>query len=287
MSRHHFFKILFFICLFLFIDSKVVFAQSNRYRGWDYLVSKLISKGVPLAELIKVYGSSRMPIRSFVPFEPKPAESHRSYQEFFSPQRISKARRFLVNHRITLNKAYATFGIDPEVIAAIMLVETGYGEYTGNHQVIVRVSRAASVTEEANILQNYRRLLERGDRVSLADVRARAQYVEGIFLPEVIALFNLARKNRIDIFQIKGSIAGAFGLPQFMPSSYLRFGTDGNYDGKISLFQIEDAIMSVAKYFAYHGWKRGIPFEAKRKVVFAYNKSDPYVNTILKIADIL
>lgn len=77
---------------------------------------------------------------------------------------------------------------------------------------------------------------------------------------------------------------GAFGWSQFLPSSLLRHGADGNGNGIVELDQPEDAITSVASYLRAHGWANaGSPHE-KEAVIFHYNKSRPYVQTVLAIA---
>ena len=92
-------------------------------------------------------------------------------------------------------------------------------------------------------------------------------------------------KSSINIFNIKGSFAGAFGIPQFLPSNYIKFGVDGNGDGKVSLFTMEDAVLSTANYLAGFGWKAALPLPEKRKVIWNYNRSEAYVSAVLGVAE--
>jgi membrane-bound lytic murein transglycosylase B len=62
---------------------------------------------------------------------------------------------------------------------------------------------------------------------------------------------------------------------------------DGNANGSISLFDPADAIASCANYLKAHGWKPGLPEAERRKVIWQYNRSEPYVETILSLADTL
>ncbi|MCP4721788.1 MAG: transglycosylase SLT domain-containing protein, partial [Desulfobacteraceae bacterium] len=84
---------------------------------------------------------------------------------------------------------------------------------------------------------------------------------------------------------IKGSYAGAMGIPQFMPSNALTLAKDGNNDGRVDLFNHADAISSVANYLKHHGWKPGIPRQRQHEVLFRYNHSNYYVDTLLKVSD--
>ncbi len=108
-----------------------------------------------------------------------------------------------------------------------------------------------------------------------------------IFYPELLALFKAAKKHNLDILSLKGSYSGAFGLPQFLPSSMLKYGVDGNQDGKVSLFEEIDAIYSVANYLKVHGWKSSLPPSVQTQVILSYNNSKPYGEAVLKVAELL
>ena len=89
----------------------------------------------------------------------------------------------------------------------------------------------------------------------------------------------------MDPYDIIGSYAGALGIAQFMPSNILILGEDGNRDGSVNLFHHEDAIASIANYLRHYGWKPGISREEAEKVVYHYNHSSYYVNTVLNITE--
>src|SRR5262249_33531080 len=115
-------------------------------------------------------------------------------------------------------------------------------------------------------------------------VRARARVLETTFYPEVLGLFRLAERERIDPLSVRGSSAGAFGLPQFLPTSYLHFGVDGNGDGQVSLYDADDAIASAAHYLSANGWRPGLSYADQRRVIWSYNHSDAYIDTVLWLA---
>jgi membrane-bound lytic murein transglycosylase B len=116
-------------------------------------------------------------------------------------------------------------------------------------------------------------------------VRERVRYLEDTFYPEVLSAFEIGRRLNIDPLGIRGSKSGAFGYPQFLPSSYLRFAIDGNENGQISLYELADAIASAANYLAGHCWSPGISRREQRRAIWAYNRSDAYVDTVLSLAD--
>jgi membrane-bound lytic murein transglycosylase B len=283
-----FFLRLFFVVLCLILVNPLAncspTSQGSRVRGWDHLAKLIHNEGVPHQEILKVYSSKQMPYRPFVSFKMAPKEGNNIYRDFIdNAPLLAKAKKFLVRYIDTFRRAYSSFGVEPEIIASILLIETKFGEYTGKNLVIERLSRAASVAEPSNVEKNWQELRRSREFYTLAQVKERALKVQSIFLPEIVALFKISDRNKIDIFAIKGSVAGAFGMSQFLPSSYLRFGVDGNRDGRVSLFQPEDAIFSVAKYFSSSGWRRGISEEEMRKAIWLYNKSDAYIDTVLHL----
>lgn len=276
------------IALFLCILHPCTHAYPQKhspYKGWDYLAEKLIKDGIPPQEVLRIFSSEHMPARPFVPFGIKPAEPKDIYSAFLEKKRLVEARKFLTAHEKTFAAAERKFGVNRHVINAILFVETQHGKFTGNNRILVRLARGASVGEKSNILKNYERLVKEGEKTSLKEVTERSKQVEKIFYPEIKSLLTLGKKLNINIFNVYGSRAGAFGLPQFLPSSYLKFAVDGNQDGRISLFQIPDAIFSVGNYLAHNGWRNSSTRAEKFDVIWTYNKSTPYCETILEIAE--
>jgi membrane-bound lytic murein transglycosylase B len=84
---------------------------------------------------------------------------------------------------------------------------------------------------------------------------------------------------------MRGSFAGALGIAQFLPSSVLKFGKDGNRDGRINLFDHADAIESIASYLNQHGWRPSLTRNEAFRVILYYNNSKYYAETILKVSE--
>ena len=70
-------------------------------------------------------------------------------------------------------------------------------------------------------------------------------------------------------------------MPQFLPSSYLRFAVDGNGDGRVSLYDPADAIASAANYLRAPRLAARLSYAEQRQVIWTYNHSDPYIDTVL------
>jgi membrane-bound lytic murein transglycosylase B len=253
-------------------------------KGWDYLAQLLITDGYPRQDVYALFSHPRMPSRTFIPFKLKPRESPHIYRHFFSEKKLRAARDFLYAQRRAFAAAEKAYGVPRSVVAAILLIETHFGKTTGREQVLHKLSRLASVRDPQNLHQNYQQLLVEDGTVSVAEMLARARYLEETFYPEVKALLQIAKRRKVSPHGILGSSAGAFGIPQFLPSSYLRFAVDGNGDKVISLFQEADAIASAANFLAAHGWKNPRTLEQKREVIWRYNKSDAYVDAVLGVA---
>jgi membrane-bound lytic murein transglycosylase B len=258
---------------------------NSHVRGWDYLVERLKQNGVSERELIEIYSDPRMPERTFVPFSVKPKEPASIYEGFKHPRHRELGNAFLNQHRCDFERVEETLKVPREVVAAIIVIESGAGKNTGNHALIYRLSRLATTNAPDNLRENYVAQKKLNHQIVFDDVRRRGGYLERTFLPEIPALISIAKKNRVDVLSMRGSSAGAFGLPQFLPSAYLRFGVDGDKDGIVSLHNESDAIWSAANYLASFGFRKEIPLQEKRSIIWRYNKSPSYIDAVLGLAD--
>ena len=102
---------------------------------------------------------------------------------------------------------------------------------------------------------------------------------------ELKAFLQYTRQQGLEPSSVPGSYAGAIGIAQFMPTNILLLAEDGSRDGKIDMFDHEDAIFSIGRFLSRYGWKPGISRKKAKKVILYYNRSSYYANTILDIAD--
>ena len=194
-----------------------------------YLRELSAEHGVPLKSLEKAYREAR--IRPSIikamnrPGEAKPWYEYRKI--FITDKRIRDGIAFMKEWRYSLEDAYRETGVNPEIITAIIGVETGYGANMGKYEVLDALYTLGF---------NYPK---------------RGKY----FRSEFANFVKLADREGWGYRDKLGSYAGAMGMCQFMPSNYLRLTTDFDHDGKVDLFRSPvDAIGSVAKYFQKSGW---------------------------------
>jgi membrane-bound lytic murein transglycosylase B len=148
---------------------------------------------------------------------------------------IAAGLRFMRENRHWLARAEAEYGVPPQVVAAVLGVETKFGNYTGRHRTLDALATLGF------------------------DHPTRADFFRG----ELEEYFVLCRHNGFEPGAVRGSYAGALGAAQFMPSNYLKLGVDFDGDGHVDLWSAADAIGSVANYLAHFQpnatWQRGEP----------------------------
>ncbi len=162
------------------------------------------------------------------PSKSKPWKEYRA--SFVNKERISRGVKFWQKYRKALQRAERKYGVPQEIIIAVIGVETVYGRNAGNFRALDALTTLAF------------------------DYPRRADF----FMSELENYLLLARDQEFDLLSIRGSYAGALGVPQFMPSSYRNYAVDFNGDNSVDLLnQTEDAIGSVANYLKGYGWITG------------------------------
>lgn len=251
-------------------------------KGWGYVVAKLVADGVPRPAAEGVFADDRMPAFDGLGFSLVPREPSSMYRGFLRPSSVALARRCLATHEAEFTAAQAATGVPASVVAAIVFVESACGRRTGSTPILPRLARLAMANAPENLAANLARYEK--SRADPERVRARARYLEDLFYPEVRATFTLGERLGVDPLEIRGSEAGAFGFPQFLPTSYLKYGGDGDGDGRVSLYHMGDAALSCGRYLAGYGWTEARSHADRRRVVWHYNRSDPYIDTVLALS---
>jgi membrane-bound lytic murein transglycosylase B len=204
-------------------------------------------------ELRKVFSRTRRDeaVLAAMRAQPRQTDSWQAYRaQFVNDQHVRAGLEFWKAHRASLARARTEFGVPEEIIVAILGVETFYGRNTGRWRVIDALATLAF------------------------DYPPRAPFFRG----ELENYLLFVRDRELDVFSVKGSYAGAIGIPQFMPGSYLRYAVDFDGDGAIDLRgNAPDAIGSVANFLQRHGWQRGAPVQLA--VRGAGNGHEPFVAT--------
>lgn len=161
------------------------------------------------------------------------AKPWHEYREIFvRPDRILAGQAFMQSNRELLQAVSDEYGVPPEILTALIGVETFYGTRMGSRSVLR----------------------------SLATLTAAYPRREKYFGKELETFLTLLKSEHLAAADMEGSYAGAVGIPQFMPSSYVAYAVDFNHNGKRDLVhEFEDAVASVANYLVENGWKRGAP----------------------------
>jgi len=209
-------------------------AYVNRAEVRQFIAEMVAKHGFVKKEMEFLFRRARFEpaiIKAMTPPAEAPVRSWREYRALFlNAQRIDAGVQFRARHDATLARATAEFGVPEEIIVAIIGVETLYGRNLGAYRVIDALATLAF------------------------DFPPRARF----FRAELENYLLYAREAGIDVFKLKGSYAGAIGIPQFMPGSYRRFALDYDGDGQADLAtSAADAIGSVANFLKGHGWERG------------------------------
>ncbi|NOL48884.1 lytic murein transglycosylase B [Pelistega europaea] len=163
---------------------------------------------------------------------------------FVEPIRIRKGTAFWNNNRGDLAEAERQYGVPAAVIAAIIGVETVYGEQMGTFNIRDALYSLGFYYPDPN----------RPDKGK-------------IFRNQLAALIALTYTGHFDGYHAEGSFAGAYGMGQFMPVSIMHYAVDADNNGRIELDNsVKDAIFSVANFLAKHGWQRNMPIFAPVKL---------------------
>ena len=212
------------------------------------------------------------------------SESKVDYDQFSNDWSIRRARKYIEAHLEDLERIEKEYGVNKHVITAILLVESGFGKILGTRSALNTLSTLASLMY-GEARSDFYTMIPKGKKTSRKRYEKSAKRRSKWAYGELKALLKYADQQGFDPAEIPGSFAGAMGYPQFMPTSILAYGKDGNNDGTIDLLTHPDAMASIANYLKKHGWRPGISRKKKEKVIYHYNHSEYYVKAILKIAD--
>ncbi|MCD6430299.1 MAG: lytic murein transglycosylase [Deltaproteobacteria bacterium] len=212
----------------------------------------------------------------------KQVEHKATYDRFLEPPSVRRGRQFLEENRQWMRGFEEEYGVEGELITAIFLIESDLGRYSGRYRLLQVFTSLASCNQEEHLQKVYDELRSQYPELDYQWLRSRARKKSAWGYDQLVALLRLA--DRLDVEQVKGSWAGAFGICQFIPSSCLNYAVDGSGDGRIDLYNFQDAAASVANYLKSHGWRFGLDRKGREKVVWSYNHSRLYCRTVVELA---
>jgi membrane-bound lytic murein transglycosylase B len=226
-----------FVTLVLSLHSPFVSAENYLQRSdvREYVKELSTETGIDQHYLAGLF-VKLLPQQGILDAISKPAERTLTWREyrpiFLTEKRISDGKNFMAENRALLQRASETYGVPPQIIAAIIGVETFYGRITGKHGVLESLATLAF------------------------DYPPRAKF----FKRELSEFLVLATSEGWPADKVLGSYAGAMGVPQFISSSYRQYAVDFDGDGKRDLLgSTADVVGSVANYLAVHGWVENSP----------------------------
>ena len=174
---------------------------------------------------------------------PPPAGTVKNWRvyrsRFIDSVRIAAGVKFWLANREALERAEKEYGVPAEIIVGVIGVETIYGQQTGTFRVIDALTTLT---------------------FDFPSIHPRARERREFFQGELEQYLSLTSRSGTDPMGLRGSFAGAMGMPQFMPSSWVKYAVDFDGDGKVDLFNSPaDVIGSVANYFRAFNWQPGMP----------------------------
>lgn len=182
-----------------------------------------------------------------------------------------------------IEETVKTYNVPSELIVSILKVESNFGTHKGK-EAVFNVFWNLSLADHPLILKEA--LIEERSAANnqLSRLRKRAKWGRSQ-LHELISL--VTDHGDESLLWSRSSWAGAFGLPQFIPTSYRVYARDGNGDGEIDLDNVSDATASIANYLVSNGWKTIANRARKGKVIMRYNNSKHYADCVLDLADLI
>jgi len=276
----------FLIPLFIICFSSVVYGdEANEISSFQQtLIHRLSQDGFDFEFLTKLLTDPRA---GFMPEMMRVSvisrETPALYDQFLDPESILLAKKFHRQNHAILKQMEKRFHVENEVIVAILLVESRFGENIGKFRVIPTLASMALMDSPENLQKNYLSLQEIDPELSHEWIEGLAKRKARWAYHELKCFLRIVRDEEIDPLEVYGSYAGALGMPQFIPSSYLTYAISKSSFGRW-LISKEEAIFSIGNYLKSHGWKRNLSIKKKKQILWYYNRSEPYVETILHVA---
>jgi membrane-bound lytic murein transglycosylase B len=281
--------------LFVFLCLLPALAEAQN-GVWDPLVRRLVSDGFDKPALDALFSRPELRFDPLImarkmnalldvklsPPRPK-SEPPQIYLSYLNPFLLMQARSFQETHRAALAEAKRRFGVPEEILVALLLVETKLGRNVGSKSALSTLASMALAGDFSLVAPHIERR-ELPPRIAMW-LRWRTAEKAAWAYKELKALLIYARNAGYDPASIPGSVYGAIGICQFMPTNAVRYGIDLEGDGRVDLFNPADAVLSTARFLSANGWRDTLDREGQQKVLYRYNHSRSYARTIMAVSD--
>ncbi|WP_285906333.1 lytic murein transglycosylase [Pseudodesulfovibrio pelocollis] len=265
--------------------------------SWEPLKERLVADGLDRARVEALFAGDDLTFSSEIMArkmsalletrlagrKPGPAPKPQVMERYLNPILLAGAYAFHREQDELYRTIEARYGVPGEVLTALMLVETRLGTQVGKYKAMTILANMALARDLALIRSHIGR-----DDLSPENeawLAGRTEQKGNWAYVELKSLITYADRNGLDPLTMPSSMYGAIGLCQFIPSSAVAYGRDGNGDGRVDLFDMTDALHSMAYFIQRHGWREGLDREAELKVIYRYNHSESYALTIMAVAD--
>ncbi len=279
--------------LFLPVLTALILSPCRVFADWSPVIDRLVADGFDETTVRILFS------RAEVTFEPSPMSSKLKelmekvprlpsdnpkvvYSCYLKENVIAQAHSYLQENTELLENINHKYCVPKEIIVSILLVETHLGDSVGGKRAFNTLASMA-LSADLETVRPYlpRKLIHPGNEDFARTIcRKKSDWAYA----ELKALILYANRSEFDPLTFPGSIYGAIGLCQFLPSNILPYGVDADHDGRIDLFTKADACYSIANYLREHGWKVTMDKGGQREVILRYNKSSIYANTVLAVA---
>jgi membrane-bound lytic murein transglycosylase B len=207
-----------------------------------------------------------------------------------TPKAVSRTASFIKENKVAFSQAETRYDVPADVISSLLWIETRHGEDIGTFHTVSVYLHLLQAKRGLNVEKLTKLALVKNKetkkykpkelrKLMVERTKKKADWAQD----QLIALASLRKKKHVDVKSLRGSYAGAFGLPQFIPSSYRDFAAAQKETAVPNLTKAGDAIMSVARYLSESGWKNDSA-EAKVAALMKYNNSRDYADGILRIS---
>ena len=231
----------------------LVLAASLATPRVDYVKRQAVAAGVPITTVEFLFGDQRIDPDIKFTAGKSPLTWKEAITNLLKPESVARGYQYLREHQEFAKRAAEKYGVDGASLVAVMKVETDLGSYPGDYRVF---------------------------NVFLTNLIRASEQKWRWHGENLVNLIQYCRQANRDCFEIRGSWAGAFGLPQFLPFSFTHYGVDGDGDDVIDLFNPADAFVSCASFLAAHGWKK----DQLRDLAAYFGAKSPYQDAVLRYA---
>ncbi|WP_300800635.1 lytic murein transglycosylase [uncultured Desulfovibrio sp.] len=269
---------------------------------WEPLLQRLAADGISGPQVTALFAAlpaeaTQSPMgrkmkelyrRRFLPAPPSSGKPRQQYYKGVVTEANARTcADFIKANAAAFDEAQRRYGVPRHVAVALLFVETRLGRVLGDVKENAFYTLASmAVSRDPDDIRQWLPQLP-GYEKHLGWLKETMPQRADWAYKETRALVEHMLRDQVPAEHLPGSIYGAVGLCQFMPSNITTYGADGDGDGRVDLFTIPDAVASLSCYLYKHGWRAGIDRKRQHALLMRYNKSTVYANTILALGDLV